>query len=357
MSAWLSICCDIYNAALEGRKEAWRKQRIGLSLYQQQHELAELRSVDDDVAAVPSVVARSALRRLDFAFRSFLARCKRGDKPGYPRFRPVSGYTSFSVFETARLDSDRVILPRVGRVKVHLYRPVKGKIKSTTIVRSSSGQWFVLFQCDLGSAPQKTVVRTCTGVDMGLSHFATASDGTKIANPRFFAESENLLALRQRSLARCSWGSKTREKKKRLVSKAWEHVKNQRLDFARKVVVALFAKYDLIAYEDLNVGGRRGLGQGYLAKGVYDAAWISFLKALSCKAEWAGKWAVPVDPRGTSQRCSDCGTVVKKTLSERTHACQCGLTMDRDHNAALNILALGVSAAPKGLEIASRSAP
>lgn len=230
-----------------------------------------------------------------------------------------------------------MLVPKLGLVRFNLYRPIEGSIKDATI-RHKNGRWFVCFACDLGPAPDKAPVARATGVDLGLTSFAVLADGTEVENPRFFRKGEALLATRQRKLQLKKRGSKSRERAKRLVGKAHEHVKNQRLDFSRKLAVDLFSRYDLVAFEDLQI---RNMIRSSLGKSIFDAAWGVFLNALVCKAESAGKWAVPVDPRGTSQRCSDCGAVVKKELSERQHRCGCGLTLGRDHNAALNILAAG----------------
>ncbi len=177
---------------------------------------------------------------------------------------------------------------------------------------------------------------------MGLEAFATLSNGERVENPRFFRASEELLARRQQSLARKRRGSISRQAAKRLVARTHERVRNQRLDFARKLACVLFERFDLVAHEDLTISH---MVRGNLGKSIHDAAWGQFLRALSCKAESAGKWCVPVDPRGTSQRCSSCGAVVKKALDERQHCCpSCGFVTHRDHNAALNIIALGLSA-------------
>lgn len=233
-------------------------------------------------------------------------------------------------------------VPKLGLVKFRKYRELTGEILDARIV-FKAGKWHVVFSCDMGEAPGKNTIQKAAGIDLGLESFATLSNGTKIENPRFFKNGEEILARRQRALAKKHRGSKNRSRTKLLVQRAHEHIRNQRLDFARKLVADLFRKYDCIFYEALNI---RSLAAGRLAKSVQDAAWGKFIGALVCKAECAGRWAVPVDPRGTSVRCSTCDATVAKTLSERIHRCPlCGLTMDRDENAARNILALGRSAA------------
>jgi putative transposase len=212
-----------------------------------------------------------------------------------------------------------------------------------TVRREPTGRWSVSFSCEMGEAPPKVAVRTAIGIDLGLTTFATLSDGTEVPNPRWSRSGAAQLARRQVTLARRQRRSASRERARVLVAKAHQHVQNQRKDFARKLACTLFSRYDLIAHEDLEI--RRMVG-GSFAKSIGDAGWDLFLRALHDKAEKAGRHAIAIDPRGTTQRCSGCGATVKKTIAERTHRCSCGVTLGRDHNAAINIriLALGQSA-------------
>ncbi len=333
-------CQQVYNAALEGRRETWRKQRVSVTLYDQQKELTALRANDDAFAAVPATVLRSGLRRLDLAFGAFFRRAKTGQVPGFPRFKARDRYKSFSLMRAPVVKNSRITIPKLGPVKFHEYRPIQGRPLDATIRKDARG-WSVSIHCDMGAAPTKTAPTTHVGVDVGLSSFATLSTGEKIENPRYFRKAEELLAERQRELARKKRGSASRKRAKALVARAHEKIRNQRLDFVRKLVVSLYSRFDIVAYEDLAISR---MVHGNLSKSIMDAAWGLFGRALACKAEGAGKWAVAVDPRGTSQRCSRCGEVSKKTLSDRVHLCACGPPMDRDHNAAVNIEALGLSA-------------
>jgi putative transposase len=343
---WLAFCQQLYNAALEHRIGAWRRARVSVGYNAQTAELTELRRLDEEAGTVPVDVARSALRRLDRAFQAFFRRCRSGEKPGFPRFRGRDWYDSFSL-RALRVDGNRVYVPKLGPVRFHDYRPLEGEVREVTI-RRGAGRWWVSFSCDLGDAPPKVVVRRATGIDLGLTTFATLSDGSEVPNPRYFRQGEDCLARRQRVLAGKCRGSKSRARAKLLVQKAHEHVRSQRLDFSRKLAAELFGQYDLIAYEDLNI---RAMTRGTLAKSIGDAAFGTFIRCLTSKAESAGRHAVAVDPRGTSQICSGCGTKVPKTLSERLHECSCGLRIGRDLNAARNVLALGRSAAALAAEV------
>jgi putative transposase len=316
-----------------------------LSRMEQQKGLTELRHSDEAFGRVAATVLRSALFRLDRAYQAFFRRVKAGQNPGFPRFRSRDRYDSFSFPcqpGTKVIVGNLVLIPSMGHVKFRCYRPLRGRALEAHVRRTAKG-WMLSVVCDLGQAPAKVVeVTATTGIDVGLTNFATLSSGEHIENPRFYRKSEELLAQRQRRLATKTRGSRSRLSAKRLVRQAHEHIRNQRLDFLRKLAKSLVTKYDLIAYEDLNI---RGMAQSRLAKSIHDASWATFIRCIAFKAEEAGKHAVAVNPRGTSQRCSGCDTVVKKTLSQREHLCPaCGLMLDRDHNAALNIKALGLSA-------------
>ena len=240
-----------------------------------------------------------------------------------------------------------VFVPKIGHIKFNLYRPIEGRIKTVTIKRSATGKWWVGFSCDLGEAPKLmdvTDIKTekMVGIDLGLTHLFTDSYGNHTKNHKYYKRSQAKLKMAQQNLSHKSKGSKSRERARILVAKLHEHIANQRLDGARQLISCLFNKYDLVAYEDLNVKGLINKSiedNNRLAKNIYDASWSIFIKCLVNKAENAGKLAVKVDPRGTSQNCSGCGKVVTKSLYERTHKCPfCGLELDRDHNSGVNIL-------------------
>jgi putative transposase len=348
LTSWLESCRQLYNGALEHRIGAWQKARVSITYAMQTAELTALRAEDDEYAAIPVRVSRSALRRLDRAFQAFFRRVKAGDKPGFPRFRAYGRYDSFSIGRVAPCE-DRVRIPKLGPLRFHLYRPLRGTVRDTQL-RRSCGRWFVCFSCDLGPAPEKRPPRRIVGIDVGLTHFAVTSDGEVIDNPRWYRQAELLLARRQRALAPKRRGSASREKARLLVGRAHLKIHNQRLDHARKLACSLYARYDAVVFEKLNIAGMiRGRNLG---KSIADAGWRMLASALKCKAEDAGAWAIEVDPRGTSSRCSSCGTDVPKTLSDRVHSCHaCGLEIDRDLNAARNILAFPPGRGGLGAEL------
>jgi putative transposase len=204
-------------------------------------------------------------------------------------------------------------------------------------------KWTARIVCDIGSASDKRVVNAAVGIDVGLSTLATLSDGTEIENPHWTRQYEDRIAAANRLLTRKQRRSKNRAQAREALRRAHQRAANARKNYLHQVSKWLVGRYDLIAYETLNV---KGLAQGNLAKSIMDAAWFILLSQVRYKAESAGVYAIAVNPRGTSQMCSGCGGKVPKKLSQRWHDCpSCGLSLGRDHNAGRNILALGMSAA------------
>ena len=235
---------------------------------------------------------------------------------------------------------------------------MEGEIKTCTIKREGNC-WYVVFSCQV-EAELLPVSGEAIGIDLGLLHFATLSDGSAIENPRYFRKGEKKLATLQQALARKKRGSHRRKKTVQRVGKAHRKVRNQRADFLHKQSRKLVNTYGLIVFEELqpaNMSKRAkpkqdengkylpngGSAKSGLNKSIVDAGWSQFVPFCTYKAEDAGREVVQVNPRYTSQVCSGCGTVKKKELSERWHRCECGTELDRDHNAALNILRLGRS--------------
>jgi putative transposase len=208
-----------------------------------------------------------------------------------------------------------------------MHRSIEGEIKSLTVTRSATGKWFACFsvKCTIRPLPESD---KAAGVDVGLVHFATLSTGEQVPNPRFFCTDEKALAKAQRT------------GKRKAAQRIHERIANRRRDFAHQLSRAFIAGFGFIALENLNIKGM--VKNRPLAKSISDAAWSQLIQYTLYKAESAGRVVRLVDPRNTSKLCSACGTLVEKTLAERVHRCQCGLSIDRDHNAALNILALGL---------------
>jgi putative transposase len=337
---WTLDCCrELYNAALQERREAWRMNRVRINFAAQSEQLPEVKRERPEFAGVYAQVLQDALRRVDKTYKAFFARVQRGAKPGFPRFKPSSRYDSFTYPQQGfSLQDSKLYLSKIGRLKVKLHRPLEGRVKTLTIKRDA-GRWYACFSVESEAEPMPAS-NEVVGVDVGLRMFATLSDGTEIENPRWLKSAQARLRRAQRKVTRRRKGSARRRKAVRLLQRIHARVRSQRADFQHKTSRELVNRYGLIAVENLNV---QGLAGGMLAKSVSDAGWSSFIAKLAYKAENAGRQLVRVDPRGTSQRCV-CGQAVPKTLKERRHECQkCGLSVGRDHAAALEILRLGLS--------------
>ena len=343
LSDLLRLSWELYNAALQERADAWRRQRKSVGYFAQCKELTELRREDETIRAIPVALAREPLRPVHRAFQGFFRRVKAGRKPGYPRFRSMDRYNSFSLSAPGfRVEGERVLIHKLGGFRLRMHRPLRGRPEHLTVVRSGK-HWRASIACEIGHAPEKKPVARAVGIDLGVRSFAILSDGHEIENPRWLKQSEGQITRRQRILARKQRRSENRRRARLALARAYERLRNRRRNFCHHVSKWLVGNYDLIAFEKLNIAR---MARGNFPKSVLDAAWGELARQIAYKAEGAGRWAVPVNPRGTSQTCSGCGATVLKQIEERWHRCnQCGLSMGRDHNAALNILALGQSAA------------
>ncbi len=332
----------LYNAALKHRRTAYQMHRVTITYGQQSAELKDIRREDEGLARCNFSSCQATLRRLDRAYRAFFRRIKAGQKPGYPRFKGRDRFDTVefpSHGDGCRFAGQRGTLQGVGTVKVKYHRLVEGTIKTVAFKREA-GRWFVVVSCDLGVAPS-LVDGPAVGIYLGLSSFLVTSDGAVVAPPRFARKSQRTLRRVQRALARCRRGSKRRRKVKAGVARCHAKVANQRRDFHHKTARTLVCRYGVICVEDLNV---IGIARSRLAKSTHDAGWAQFLAILTSKAEEAGRQVIVVDPRNTTQACSQCGALpsVPLGLSDRMYHCaSCGYEADRDLNAARNILRRG----------------
>lgn len=349
--AWLETCRWIYNTALAQRKEAWEKEKRSVSRIEQQVWLKQAKKTDERIREVHSQVAQEVLFRVDRAFAAFFRRVKNGETPGYPRFKGRGRYksltyTQFGKGKGASFQDGELKLSKIGLVKIKLHREIPGIIKTVIIKRDAAGKWWAVFAVEIELSRQQTHTGPAVGLDVGLEKFAALSDGSIIENPRHLRKTEERLKRAQRELSRKEKGSRNRERVRRKLAKLHAKVRNQRMDFLHKQSRKLVNTYSLIAVEELNIKGM--VKNHHLAKSISDAGWGEFISMLEYKAGEAGTKLVKVNPSGTSQKCSRCGMTVPKELSERVHCCPyCDLTLDRDVNAARNILkrALALEAA------------
>jgi len=338
----LDECRYVYNRLLEQRKYAWEIQEVFLGYYQQAKMLPAIKTAHKIHLAHSQVLQNVAIR-VDLAFKSFFRRIKTSDKPGYPRFKGKGWYDSITfpqVPSGCRIKGDRLVVSRVGHIKIVIHRKMYGKSKTATIRRSSTGKWYVTFVCEVEAQHLMVSVKV-VGIDMGLHTFAMLSDGISIKNPRFFQKEEKVLAKAQRGLSKTVKCTSERVKRRKVVSRIHERIRFRRDNFSHQESKKIVTQYGIICVEDLTVNHM--IHNHRLAKSIADAAWSGFFTMLSYKAENAGRNLVKVNPAYTSQDCHRCGHRQKLTLANRIYECPCcGLHIDRDLNAAKNILRLGM---------------
>jgi IS605 OrfB family transposase len=369
----LDCCRELYNAALQERRDAYnmavgqhpnyydeemRKQLVkehALGYNEQAVQLPEIKKVREEYTHIHSQVLQDTLRRVDKAMKAFFRRVRNGEKPGYPRFQGKERYDSFTYPQQgfSLTHDNHLCLSKIGSIKVKLHREITGTVKACTIKREGE-HWYVCFACEVEAQRKLPYTDLAIGVDMGLLHFATDSNGDTIENPRHFRKSHGLLKKRQQRLSRKKRGSNRRRKAARTVARTHRKIRNQRRDFHHKAARQLVSTYETIVFEDLSVHNLarrprprqdekgRYLPNGASAKSglnksIQDAGWANFIALVEHKAAWAGVTVYKVDPKKTSQVCSACGKEgPHKDLRVRTHICvHCGVVLDRDHNAAV----------------------
>lgn len=343
MERSLEICRQVYNRTLAERKTAYDERGVTLSKYTLNKLLPEWKKENPEYKEVFSQTLQEVQERVDLAFKHFFRRVRNGEKPGYPRFKGKGWYDSFTYPQMGfKLEDNILYLSKIGNVRVKVHREIEGDIKRIIVRRSACKKWYVSIttECEDIEIPERDMEQV-VGIDMGLSSFVTLSNGTAIPNPRFFRLEEKELAKAQRKLSKAAKGSPERKKAIRVVQRVHERIANKRYDFIHQLSRQLVDDYSFIAFEDLNI--KNMLKNHCLAKSISDAAWNMLISATKYKAESAGSLVALVNPANTSKMCSRCGLLVEKTLADRTHKCNsCGLVLDRDHNAAINILRLGL---------------
>ncbi len=336
----LDTCRRLYNTALADRKNSYELEGVRRS-YEDQAAMLVAEKKDGNFKDVFSQVLQDVLRRLDKSFKAFFRRVKTGENPGYPRFKGEGWYKSFTYPQVGfKLDGSKLTLSKIGSIRVFKHREVEGKIKTCTIKKDLLGHWYAVLVAEIEDMPA-IEPQIAVGVDVGLKSLITTSTGESVQYPRYYVQLEEKLAAAQRSLSRKRKGSANRLKAKAKVAKISKRIQNLRDEFLNQVSRKLVDSADLIVFENLNINGM--LKNHHLAKHIQDHAWGKLIQFTQSKAAKAGKVVELVDARYTSQKCSQCGIMVPKTLAERIHACpNCGLEMDRDLNASLNIRTLGL---------------
>src|SRR5262249_15773690 len=329
---------QIDNAALAERISCYQITGQSLTLFDQYHHLTDARTLPE-VKAHLRAIQRDALERVDEAFKGFCRRVQNGEEPEFPRFKGKDRYHTFSQqYEKVRhcpLKGDKLTVPGVGTCRVRLSRPIEGQCKQLRITRCVDG-WYALLVCEIPKPAPLPPTGQTVGVDVGVTSFATLSTGEEIENPRHLKNAMDNLKRQQRWLSRKKKGSKRRARQRIRVAKAHLKVARCRNDFHHKISTDLVRRFDAITVEDLNIRGM--VKNRYLAQALSDVAWGRFFRMTKSKAENAGRTFERVDPRYTSQICSNCGHRQKMPLAMRVYECsKCGTVIGRDHNSAITI--------------------
>jgi putative transposase len=354
---WLELLRRQYNYRLSERFSWWEENRSDVNscllichlptlrdnpeYYSQKRDLLNTKELFSEYENIHSQVLQDCIKRVKTTFYRWLKGDSNGKRSGKPRFKGKGRYRSFCFPQMNQgcIQGNTVKLPTIGKVKLILHRPLPDgfKVKTATVTHKADGFYVTLTLEDATVPEIKPDINPSAmiGIDMGLKEFLTDSEGEAVAIPQHYRQAQRRLRIAQKRVSRTKKGSRRRQKAVKQLAKQHKKVADKRKDFHFKTANELLSKYDVIAHEELNI---KGLARTRLAKSVNDAGWGSFLSILKVKAEKAGLLTIGVKASGTSQDCSNCGEKVPKKLHERLHDCpHCGCSLDRDHNAAINI--------------------
>lgn len=339
LEATVETCRRWYNTCLEERKTAWEERGESVGKFDQLAKVKTLKAENPYAKPIHSHVLQGVVADLDKAFAAFFRRIKAGETPGYPRFRGRNRFSSIGFKEYGngfKLDGRRLRVSGIGRIPVRWHRQIEGQIKTVRIIRKADG-WYASFACEIPDPVPLPKTGQDVGIDVGIASLITTSDGDKEPHPAHHRKAQAKFRRQQRRVARRKKGGSSRRKAVKILAKQHQYVARQRQDTINKIVAKIIPPYDRIAVEDLVI--KNMVKNRHLSKSIMDAGWSYFISHLQFKAEWAGREVVRVDPRNTSRACSACGAIKEElTLKDREYHCNsCGLRMDRDLNAAINI--------------------
>lgn len=337
----------VFNNALAQIKVAFEEKAQLPTYTELAMQLPKMKRAEETMwlKRVHSQILQQSLKDLDGAMSHFFRRLRNKKKPsGFPRFKRKGKHDSFRYPQGVKVEERHLYLPKIGNVRYKRTREIEGTIKQVTVVREGD-RWFVAIIGEYEKEVKqiKPALQNIVGIDLGLKHFAYTSSGEVIANPRILQKNIQKLRIEQRKLSRKKKGSNNRKKAVKRVAQLHTRVKNSRKDFLHKLSTKFVKNHDVVAVEDLNVSGM--IRNRHLARSIADVGWHTFQTFLKYKFAWSGKYYVEIGRfEPSSKKCSSCGSKQHITLAVRVYRCNnCGLHMDRDFNASINIRAAGIS--------------
>ena len=348
LDCWLQYCRQTYNAALLDKQRKYKQSKTIYNRFDMQRQLKLDKIKHVFLKGIPSQPLQEVFIRLDKSFSKFFRKEAR-----YPKIKKYKDYNSMTFpqfgfkkgsnhrYAASFSKNGKLRLSKLGEIAMNMHREVDGPIKQL-IVKRQGNRWYAIFCVERQALPQSINKNRAVGIDVGLNKYAVLSNEVSFENPRFLTKTEKKLKQAQRKLSKKKKSSSNFAKQVIKVQQLHEKVSNQRRDFLHKLSYRLSKEYSIIAVENLNI--RNMVKTKRLSKSIADAGWGMFRDMLTYKCEREGGLLIKVEPAFTTQDCSSCGTRVKKSLSIRTHICKkCGIILDRDHNASLNILKKGLT--------------
>lgn len=328
----------VYNYFLNQRKEEYLNNKKSLNYYDQAKELTQLKKKEETkwLKEINSQTLQYSLNCLDIAYQGFFNK-----RTKFPNFKSKRSKNSFTVPQFTKVKNGKLFIPKFKGIKMIMERKIEGKIGKATISRTPTGKYFVSILTEKEYTPVPTTGKK-VGIDLGLKDFLVLSTGSKIKNGRFLKHYEKNLKLNQKHLSRKKGGSNRYERQRLKVSRIHEKISNSRMDLIHKVSMDLIKNFDVIYLEDLNIKGM--VKNHKLSKSISDVSWGKFIEVLTYKALWNDKEVIHIDRFfPSSKTCNSCGWINNSlTLKDRSWTCKCGLEVDRDLNAAKNILNEGL---------------
>ncbi len=341
----LDKCRYVYNFLLSELQQ----QKI-IDKAQLQEMITDLKRIEPELQNIHSKTLQYENYRLFSNLHALSQLKKNSKKVGRLRFKGREWFKTFTYNQSGfaiiqnQTRYDKLWLSKIGEIPFIMHRDIKGKIKQITIKHYSSGKWYAFIIAETKDEIPKTQNTNKVGIDLGIMNYVYDSDGNHFDNPKHLDKSLKKLRKEQKRLSRKKKGAKNRNRQRMVVARIHEKIVSQRNDFLHKLSRYYIDNYGFIAVEDLQI--KNMVRNHHLAKSISDASWSKFVGMLCYKAERAGCTVVKVEPRGTTQTCSNCGAEVHKELWNRTHKCDCGLEIDRDYNSAMNILKQALESLP-----------